>query len=171
MDREQVVADLMKTDLFRGMDLSDVVAVAEIVEERFSPPGQHVFFQGDISTEFFVVSTGRVRVYVPGNRGEVDMGIVSDGQMFGEGGLVDGGPRVASAIALDPSTLLTIPRNEWLYLLEEFPNVGRRVLVAIGASFRRYFTDAVDLLFLDVEIPEYPPDEGLPSGERGPLIG
>jgi len=161
MEREDIVADLSRTQLFKGLDLSDLIAVAEIVDERSSPPGQHIFFQGDIATEFYVVSTGRVRVYVPGARGELEMGIVSDGQMFGEGGMLDGGTRVASAVSLEPTTLLAIPRGEWLYLMEEFPNVGRRVLVALGASFRRYTDDAMDLLFLDVEIPEYPPDEGL----------
>jgi hypothetical protein len=42
------------------------------------------------------------------------------------------------------------------------PDLAQRVLLAIGASLRRYVSEAVDLLFLDVEVPEFPPEEDLP---------
>jgi CRP/FNR family transcriptional regulator len=162
VDQEQIVAALQRNELFRGLHPSVIGVVAGIVEERFSPPGQHFFFQGDLATEFFVCCSGRVRVYVPGPGDELDMGIVTDGRMFGEGGLIDGGPRVASAVALDPSTALAIPRDAWLSLLVQVPDLAQRVLLALGASVRRYMSEAVDLLFLDVEIPEFPPEEDLP---------
>jgi CRP/FNR family transcriptional regulator len=138
---------------------SVIAAVAGIAEDRFSPPGQHFFFQGDLATEFFVCRSGRIRVYVPGPGDELGMGIVTDGRMFGEGGLIDGGPRVASAVALDPSTALAIPRDAWLRLLVQVPDLAQRVLLALGASVRRYMSE---VLFLDVEVPEFPPEEDLP---------
>jgi CRP-like cAMP-binding protein len=98
-------------------------------------------------------------VYVPGPGDELGMGIVTDGRMFGEGGLIDGGPRVASAVALDPSTALAIPRDAWLRLLVQVPDLAQRVLLALGASVRRYMSE---VLFLDVEVPEFPPEEDLP---------
>ena len=159
MDRQQVGAVLRDAHLFRGADASDLDLVAEIVEEVLSPPGQHIFFQGDLATEFFVLARGRVRVYISGHGDELDLGIVSDGKMFGEGGLLDGGPRVASAIALEPSTILRIPRDQWLHVLDESPEFTRRVLSAIGASVRQYTSHAIDFLFLDVEIPSFPPEE------------
>jgi CRP-like cAMP-binding protein len=159
VDQEQIVAALQRNELFRGLHPSVIGVVAGIVEERFSPPGQHFFFQGDLATEFFVCCSGRVRVYVPGPGDELDMGIVTDGRMFGEGGLIDGGPRVASAVALDPSTALAIPRDAWLRLLVQVPDLAQRVLLALGASVRRYMSE---VLFLDVEVPEFPPEEDLP---------
>ena len=122
------------------------------------PPGQHIFYQGDIATEFYVVAHGKVRVYVPGHGDELDLGIIGDGQMFGEGGLLDGGPRVASAIALEQSTILRIPRDRWLLVIDEIPELTRRTLFAIGASVRQYTSHAIDFLFLDVEIPSFPPE-------------
>jgi hypothetical protein len=62
-------------------------------------------------------------VYVPGSGDELDMGIATDGQMFGE--------------ALDPSTALAIPRDEWLHLMVQVPDLGQRVLLAVGVSVRR----------------------------------
>jgi CRP/FNR family transcriptional regulator, cyclic AMP receptor protein len=162
MDEQQVASELRRSGFFRGMDLSDLLAVAKIVEERPAPAGQHVFFQGDIATEFFIVSTGRIRVYVPGHGEELEMGIVGESQMFGEGGMLDGGPRVASAVALDPSVLLTFARWRWLRMTTEMPDLAERMLIGVGASLRRYASAAVDLLFLDVEIPEFPPETDRP---------
>ena len=88
MDREQIAAVLQQAHLFRGADRSDLECVAEIVDVVSAPPGQHIFFHGDIATEFFVLAGGKVRIYIPGRGGELDLGIVEDGQMFGEGGLV-----------------------------------------------------------------------------------
>ncbi len=164
VDREQVVAVLRETHLFRGADQSALESVAEIVDEVSSPPGQHIFFVGDIATEFFIVAQGKVRVYIPGHGDELDLGIVGEGQMFGEGGLFDGGPRVASAIALEPSTILRIPRDHWLLVIDEIPEFTRRMLFAIGASVRQYTSHAIDFLFLNVEIPSFPPDEDVPRG-------
>ena len=114
-----------------------------------SPPGQHVFFQGDIATEFFVVAQGKVRIYVLGHGDELDLGIVGDGQMFGEGGLLDGGPRVTSAVTLEPSTILRFPRDQWLLVMDEIPEFSQRFLLAIGASIRQRMSHAIDFLFLD----------------------
>ena len=164
MDREQIAGVLQQTHLFRSADPSDLECVAEIVDEVSAPPGQHIFFQGDIATEFFVLADGKVRIYIPGHGGELDLGIVEVGQMFGEGGLFDGGPRVASAIALEPSTILRIPRDEWLLVVDEIPEFTRRMLFATGASVRQYTSHAIDFLFLDVEIPSFPPAEDAPPG-------
>ena len=163
MDSEQLVAELRRAALFQAMEQADLSAVAAIAEERTSPPGQHFFFEGDIATEFFLVCNGKVRVYVPGHGGELEVGIVSAGELFGEGGMLDGGPRVASAVALEPSTVLAIPRPGWLDLLQRRNGLCEQMLMAVAASFRRYAAHAIDLLFLDVEIPDFPPDEGQPQ--------
>ena len=78
--------------------------------------------------------------------------------------MFDGGPRVASAIALEPSTILRIPRDQWLLVVDEIPEFTRRMLLAIGASVRQYTSHAIDFLFLDVEIPSFPPAEDAPPG-------
>ena len=143
---------LRETHLFRSAEPSDLEPLAEIVEEVSSPPGQHIFFQGDIATEFFVVAQGKVRVYVPGHGDELDLGIVGDGQMFGEG-LLDGGPRVASAVTLEPSTILRFPRDQWLLVMDEIPGVRPAMLSSpmTARRIRQYTSRAVDFLFLTVQ--------------------
>jgi CRP-like cAMP-binding protein len=167
MDRAAVVATLAGTELFTGVDARILELVASIAEARVVPPGQHVFFAGDIATEFYVVAEGAVRVYMPAHDDELDLAIVRPVHMFGEGGLLDGGPRLASALALERTSLLAVPSTAWFALLDDEGDLARRTFSAIGRSLRRYVEYALDLLFLDVEVPDAPPGEE-PAGPIGP---
>ena len=109
--------------------------------------------------------TGRVRAYIPGHGDELAIGFVEPGQLFSESAMLDGGPHIASVEALEPTTLLQIKRDPWLTLIDEDVVLPRRVFAALGASARRYAEQAVDLLFIDVTVPDVPPSPPV-SGER-----
>ena len=161
MDRAAIVAALSRVELFRGV--GDVILghVADISSEWSIPPGQHVYFAGDLATEFYVVVTGRVRAFIPGpgpgHGEELTVTIVEPGRLFGEMALLDGGPRATTAIAIEPTVLLEVDRAHWLTLVAEHVALSHRVLVAVGASLRRYAGDIIDFQFLDLEIPDVPP--------------
>ena len=171
MEHPEIVATLMRAELFHGLDPRVVDHVAGIIDERSIPPGQHVFFEGDIATEFYLVSSGSVRVYIPSRSEELNAAIVRGGQMFGEGGMLDGGPRVASALALEPTTLLAIPRAPWFALIETDPTLALRVFTVFGAAIRRYLAHMLEFLFLEIDVPEAPPssDEDPPGSGFTPF--
>lgn len=150
---------LASTALFHGLPEVELRKVAAIASRRSCPAGHHVFLTGDIATEFFVVATGAVRVFIPTADDQLDVSVVRPGEVFGEGAMLDGGPRVASAYSLEPTTLLAIGREEWLDLIDRDVMIPRRVFAALGASMRRYVRHTVDSLLIDVDIPDYPADE------------
>ena len=49
-------------------------------------------------------------------------------------------------------------------MVNEIPEFTRWMLFATGASVRQYAAHAIDFLFLDVEIPSFPPAEDAPPG-------
>jgi hypothetical protein len=49
-------------------------------------------------------------------------------------------------------------------VIDEIPEFTRRMLFAIGASVRQYTSNGIDFLFLNVEIPSFPPEEDVPRG-------
>lgn len=157
MDRAAIVAVLSHVELFRGLDHPTLDHVADISSEWSIPAGQHVYFAGDVATEFYVVVSGRVRAFIPGAGDEMTITIVEPGQLFGEMALLDGGPRATSAIALELTILLEVDRHRWLALVREDATLTYRVFAALGASFRRYARDMVDFQFLDLDIPDVPP--------------
>lgn len=161
MDRAAIVAALSQVELFRGVDDGILGYVADISSEWSIPPGQHVYFVGDLATEFYVVVSGRVRAFIPGHGPghgeELTVTIVEPGQLLGEMALLDGGPRATTAIAIEPTVLLEVDRGRWLTLVAEHVALAHRVLVAVGASLRKYAGDMVDFQFIDLEIPDVPP--------------
>ena len=156
MEHQEILRVLSSTALFHGIPERELDRVAGIVEERSCLPGHHVFLQGDLATEFYVVASGRVRVFVPTPGDQIDAAIVRPGDMFGEAAMLDGGPRLASAVAVEPTTLVVIPRDAWMALIELDVVLPRRVFAALGASARRYVQHTVDFLFLGVDIPDDP---------------
>lgn len=70
--------------------------------------------------------------------------------------MLDGGPRLASALAVEPTTVLAIPRGSWLELIRRDVVLFHHVFAALGASSRRYIDHMVEFLFLDVTVPDTP---------------
>jgi CRP-like cAMP-binding protein len=70
---------------------------------------------------------------------------------FGEVALLDGGPRSASAEAVERSTLLVVTRPELLRLLRSDEQVAEALLSTLGAMVRRTTRQISDLAFLSLQ--------------------
>ena len=83
-----------------------------------------VLAQGDPATHLFSVVTGRIRMVVTSERGrEFTQGFFLPGQTLGEPPLLVAGLYPAAALAMEPSVLLKLPRDAFLRLLRENPDV------------------------------------------------
>ena len=69
---------------------------------------------------------------------------------FGELAVIDRGPRSATVVALEPSTLLAVARSTVLALLSDRPEVTDALLRGLGATVRRLTEQAADLALLDL---------------------
>ncbi len=71
---------------------------------RKYPKNSVVLDEGDRSDSLYLVRAGRVKVYVADENGrELVLSIMGPGEYFGEVAL-DGGPRSAAAVTLEPCT-------------------------------------------------------------------
>jgi CRP/FNR family cyclic AMP-dependent transcriptional regulator len=150
--REERAADLLgSTQLFGGLDSEALRHLAVRVFERSYKKGQLIFYQGDPGDALFVVVEGLVKVFVPSEEGdEMVLITLSPPEVFGEVALIDGGPRSASAEALEPTTVLMLTREVLLEVLAEHPSLTDRLLRTLGTSLRRLTEQAADLVFLDL---------------------
>jgi CRP/FNR family transcriptional regulator, cyclic AMP receptor protein len=78
------------------------------------------------------------------------VGILRQGNFFGELALLDGGPRSASAIALDAVETLTLDRGPFVAILERQPQMAGALLGVLGDRLRRTDELVQDILFLDL---------------------
>jgi CRP/FNR family transcriptional regulator, cyclic AMP receptor protein len=145
-------AVLARTELFQGIDEATQRRIAEHVAERVFERNQTVFVQDEPGDRMFVLAEGAVKLYVSSrNGGIVELVRHDSPAVFGEVALLDGGPRSASAEAVERSTLLVITRAELLRLLRSEDQVAEALLRILGKIVRRTTRQFSDLVFLDLQ--------------------
>lgn len=83
-------------------------------------PGEQLFAEGEDALFLPVVRSGRVKmVHMLGSGKEVIIGIFGDGEMFAVPPVFDGKCYPATAVAMEPTHILQLPRTEFLKLLRE----------------------------------------------------
>jgi CRP/FNR family cyclic AMP-dependent transcriptional regulator len=112
------------------------------------PKKQTIFSQGDAADAVFYVQTGKVKLTVVSKTGkEATIGILSEGDFFGEGSLAGQALRMGSATAMTDCTVLRIEKKsmmEALHRKQEFSDLFVAYLLARNI---RYEEDLVDQLF------------------------
>jgi CRP/FNR family cyclic AMP-dependent transcriptional regulator len=143
---------LARTELFREIDEATRRRIAEHVAERVVEPGQCVFVQDEPGDRMYVLAEGTVKLFVASrNGGIVELVRHRPPATFGEVALLDGGPRSASAEAVERSTLLVVTRAELLRLLRAEDHVAEALLRTLGTIVRRTTRQVSDLAFLDLQ--------------------
>jgi CRP/FNR family transcriptional regulator, cyclic AMP receptor protein len=147
-DRTEVLA---RTELFREVDEGARCLLAQRVAERFVERGQLVFVQDEPGDRMYVLAEGVVKLYVSSsNGGVVELVRHHAPAVFGELAVLDGGPRSASAEAVERSVLLVVTRAELLRLLRSEEQVAEALLRSLGTMVRRTTRQVTDRAFLNL---------------------
>lgn len=113
--------------------------------------GQVLFDAGDPALELHVVRSGRLKLVVPSARGtELLLDVVTPGQAVGDPGVVDGGARVTTAVALERSEVWCVPAAPVRELVQESRAVALRFAQDLAAKVRTLTAVTADLVFLDL---------------------
>lgn len=109
---------------------------ALFAERRFSA-GALVFSEGDAGGQFFVLASGRLRVYrtLPGGR-EITVFVLQPGASFGFLPLLDGGPLPVSVAAMDASASLVLERGTFQRFLQKEPEFSLRLFEHLASRLR-----------------------------------
>jgi CRP/FNR family transcriptional regulator, cyclic AMP receptor protein len=143
---------LARTELFQGIDEATQRRIAAHVAERVVERGECVFFQDEPGDRMYVLAEGAVKLYLSSREGGiVELVRHRPPAVFGEVALLDGGPRTASAEAVERSVLLVMTRAELVALLRSDDRVAESLLRVLGAMVRRTTRQVSDLAFLDLQ--------------------
>jgi CRP/FNR family transcriptional regulator, cyclic AMP receptor protein len=149
---QQKAEVLARTELFKGVDEAARRLIAERVAERVVERGRSVFIQDEPGDRMYVLAEGAVKLYISSRDGGiVELVRHRPPAVFGELALLDGGPRSASAEAVERSALLVVTRAELLRLLRSEEQVAEALLRLLGAIVRRTTRQVTDLVFLDLQ--------------------
>ena len=93
--------------------------------------GYHLIEESDFGDSIYIITKGRVRVFSAGDDGrEVTYGTYGAGEYVGEMSL-DGGPRSASVVAIEPIDCVQITRQTLLQHLSESPEFALELLAKV----------------------------------------
>jgi CRP-like cAMP-binding protein len=113
-----------------------------------SPKKQAVFTQGDAADSIFYIQEGKVRLTVVSKTGkEATLGILSEGEFFGEGSLAGQALRMGSATAMTDCELLRIDKKAMMEALHREHEFSDMFVAYLLARNIRYEEDLVDQLF------------------------
>jgi CRP-like cAMP-binding protein len=112
------------------------------------PKKQTIFAQGDAADAVFYIQEGKVRLTVVSKIGkEATLGILSEGQFFGEGSLAGQTLRMGSATAMTDCDLLRIDKKAMMLALHREHKFSDLFVTYLLARNIRYEEDLVDQLF------------------------
>ncbi|MCH7865981.1 MAG: cyclic nucleotide-binding domain-containing protein [Proteobacteria bacterium] len=80
------------------------------VEKNFFREGDLIFKEGDSGDGAFIVETGLIGIFKTVEGEEVQLATMTTGELFGEMAIVDGSARMAHAVALEDSVIVSLPR-------------------------------------------------------------
>ncbi len=129
---EDLEALLRFTALFRRVGVEDRARVARVARAAIFERGQRIFDEGDASEDLLLIARGRVKVFKATPAGkDVILEIFGPGDPLGAVAAYEGRPYPASAVALEETTCVLIPRRAFFELLERYPSLVRGLLMGL----------------------------------------
>ena len=118
------VEALKRAPLFEGLSKKELTHLARVSEDLEIPEGTTLTKEGEIGHEFFVIVEGETQVKRKGRTVATRGG----GDFVGEIALVEQVPRTATVTAKTDLRVFVLTSKDFHHLLEENPNVERKVL-------------------------------------------
>lgn len=129
---EDISGLLRATALFRKVDEEDRKRVAAVSRAVTFKRGDRIFEEGDPSDELLVIVRGRVKVFkmTPAGK-DVILEIFGPGDPLGAVAVYERRPYPASAMAVEDTVCVSVPRDSFFGLLEVYPSLVRGLLLGL----------------------------------------
>lgn len=124
-------------------------ALAERGELRHYRRNTLIIQEGDTGDTLFIILTGRLKAFSLGPKDrEITFGIYGPGEYVGEMSL-DGGPRSASVITLEPTVCTVVTRHTLHQHIAQHPDFAFELLAKVVRRARIATRDARNMALLD----------------------
>ena len=142
---------LSKVPIFSHMTAQQIEPLTQKLRRRSYQRGEVVFHQDDPGDRMHIIMQGRVRISIDSDDGrEKDVGLLQQGECFGEMSLLDGSNRSATATAIEALDTLVLLRQDFFELMSEHPKVALDITAVLTQRLRNVNHMLGDLAFLDV---------------------
>ncbi len=137
--------------LFSGLAEEQLQELAMIVIDQVFRRGQTIFLEGEEGSGFYVVNTGKVKIFKLSPDGkEQILHILGQGEPFAEVPVFAGQRFPANAEALEESRLFFFPRAGFLELIRQHPSLALNMLAVLSRRLRQLAGLVEDLSLKEV---------------------
>jgi HD-GYP domain-containing protein (c-di-GMP phosphodiesterase class II) len=127
-------AELATVELLAGLPRSAREQLARRSVRRAYAPGEVVFLEGEPGDSLHVVSRGLLSVVRPSRDPGLVLHRLGPGDVFGEVGVLNDAPRLASIVAVDASETVEVRKRDLDDVLDSDPKAMRRMLGTLALS-------------------------------------
>lgn len=137
--------------LFSGLATDELDKIVRIAVPKNYGRGEFIFFEGDEGDGFYMVMEGKVKIFKMSLDGkEQILHIFGPGEPFGEVPVFHDQPFPANALSLVKSTLLFLPRREFVSLVTANPSLALNMLAMLSLRLRRFAAQIENLSLKEV---------------------
>lgn len=130
------------------IDFRQIMALSKLVKVN---KNGYIFHEGDEFKGFYIVIKGSVKIFRLSKEGkEFILHFITPPNVFGDVPLFAGGDCPAEVQALEDSTLLFIPKNEFLSLLENNHKLSFKVMSGFASRLKSLSVKAAELSLSEV---------------------
>lgn len=131
--------ELTAIPLFQGMDQGQLTKLAAIVGDKTYGRGQTIFAEGDEGIGFYVVISGKVKIFKLSSEGkEQILHIFGNGEPFAEAAVFVGARFPAHAQTLETSRIFFFPRQAFTQLIQENPALAMNMMAALSMRLKEF---------------------------------
>ena len=146
-----IARQLAAIPLFAGLSREQIAALARIGIRRTCRKGEHLFAEGDAGSGFYVVLSGRVKIFKVSAEGkEQILHFVGPGESFGEVSVFTGQGFPADAVTGAATTLCFFPRADFTALIRSDPTLALNMLAQLSRRLRQFAGLIEDLSLKEV---------------------
>lgn len=117
---------LASLPVFAGLTELDRKALGPLCRVRAYEKGEELFSEGEPARDLCFIVIGRVKVVKAAKGRDLILGLFGPGEPVGMVAVFEGRPYPATAVALEPSTVIHVPEREFFEGLSARPGLVRR---------------------------------------------
>jgi len=142
---------LRNVPLFSSLSEVELDKLSKVAGRKQVVRGAFIVRAGDSTDSLYVLLSGRAKVTNFDEEGrEIILAWLGPGEFFGEMGLVDGSPRSASVMAVEPCELLNIGRDAFNRCMQDNFEVAQKLMQILVQRLREADRKIESLALLDV---------------------
>ena len=143
---------LQSVSIFWDLNENDLGHIADKMVAKHFENGNYIFLEDSEGEQCFFVLEGSVKVTRLSKDGrEVILAMLNEGDFFGEMSLLDGESRSANVIALEKTKVLTLDRNDFIEVVNDYPQIAVQLLKELARRLRKSDRQIASLSLSDAE--------------------